>query len=150
MALTVMAATMLTGPMAHASHARSAPPKRWTTKKIHAPGSTVRARAARVALSRVGRRYCRGGTRRCYDCSGLTYSSYQAVGKHIPRTSWGQQYATRRISLRRALPGDLLFYGGHVEMYIGHGKAVAANTYSRPVNVHLVRHRGLIKVGRVT
>jgi cell wall-associated NlpC family hydrolase len=114
-------------------------------------GKSTRAKAARIALAQVGDPYRYGSNGpRSFDCSGLTSYAYARAGKAIPRTSSAQRRFTKRVSLRYAKPGDLLHYGGHVEMYVGKGLAVAANQTGRPVNVHKVRLRGLMKVGRVT
>jgi cell wall-associated NlpC family hydrolase len=112
--------------------------------------STVRSKAAYHALSHVGDGYCYGGDGPgCFDCSGLTSHAYAAAGRRIARTSSGQRAQARTISRSRVIPGDLLFYAGHVEMYAGLGYAVAANTKGRPVNIHRVRSSGLLKVGRI-
>jgi cell wall-associated NlpC family hydrolase len=111
---------------------------------------TIRSKAAYHALTHVGAGYCYGGRGPgCFDCSGLTSHSYAQAGKSIARTSSGQRAQARTISRSRMIPGDLLFYSGHVEMYAGLGYAVAANTKGRPVNIHKVRLSGLLKVGRV-
>jgi cell wall-associated NlpC family hydrolase len=112
--------------------------------------STVRSKAAYHALYHVGAGYCYGGTGpSCFDCSGLVFHSYAVAGKSIARTSSSQRAQARAISRSQMIPGDLLFYSGHVEMYAGLGYAVAANTKGQPVNIHPVRLTGLLEVGRI-
>jgi cell wall-associated NlpC family hydrolase len=109
--------------------------------------TTVRSKAAYIALSQIGDPYRYGSAGpNAFDCSGLTSYSYKAAGRAIPRTSSAQRRATRAVG--RPIPGDLLFYSGHVEMYVGKGYVVAANQTGRPVNLHKLRKSGLIKIGR--
>ena len=112
--------------------------------------TSVRSEAAYHALSHVGDGYCYGGNGpSCFDCSGLTSHAYAVAGTVIPRTSSSQRAYARAIPASSMIPGDLLFYSGHVEMYAGLGYAVAANTKGRPVNIHPVRYTGLLEIGRI-
>ncbi|WP_030543045.1 NlpC/P60 family protein [Streptomyces albus] len=88
--------------------------------------------AAAVAAARaaVGRPYVWGATGPgAFDCSGLTYWSYQQAGVTLPRTSQAQRLAGRRVPLSEARPGDLVTYrtdASHVGMYVGNGQIVHA------------------------
>lgn len=95
--------------------------------------------AVRAALAQLGKPYVYGGTGPGgYDCSGLTYSAYQAAGVQLPRTSRGQATAGVDIPWYAMQPGDLItFYDpvGHVGMAIGNGLMVHSSTYGKPVSV---------------
>jgi peptidoglycan DL-endopeptidase CwlO len=89
------------------------------------PGASA---AVAFAESQVGVPYCTGGTGPdCYDCSGLTWRSWQDGGLSLPRTS-GDQYVTYpKVSLSALQPGDLVFTSDptqHVGIYVGNGMMV--------------------------
>ncbi|TQN42151.1 cell wall-associated NlpC family hydrolase [Blastococcus colisei] len=95
--------------------------------------------AVDTALAQQGKPYAWGGTGPdAYDCSGLTYSAYQAAGVSIPRTSRAQSTAGVYVDRANLQPGDLIFFYdpvGHVGMYIGNGQMVHSSTYGNPVSV---------------
>jgi cell wall-associated NlpC family hydrolase len=105
-----------------------------------APAPTPATQAAvNHALAQQGKPYVYGGTGPGgYDCSGLTYSAYQAAGVQIPRTSRAQATAGVEVPWYAMQPGDLItFYDpvGHVGMAIGNGMMVHSSTYGKPVSV---------------
>ena len=85
-----------------------------------------------VAFARhqVGVVYRYGGSSRSsgFDCSGLVYAAYRSVGLEIPRSSWDQRRAGRRIGFKQLRPGDLLFTegGGHVVLVASGTKGISA------------------------
>jgi cell wall-associated NlpC family hydrolase len=104
---------------------------------IYFPRATPRVnrRAAIVAHSKLGHPYVFGAAGpRAFDCSGLMQYSYARAGRRIPRTAEQQFRAARRISGRRLLPGDFVFYHlygrrgyvFHVGMYIKPHWTIAA------------------------
>jgi len=102
------------------------------------------ARAVAYATSLYGKPYCWGGTGpHCYDCSGLTFMSWQAAGKPVPRTSAGQHRRLAHLPLSEALPGDIVWRPGHVGLLVGGGWAIHAPrsgqtvTYQRASRFHL-------------
>lgn len=98
--------------------------------------SDLRVNLVNFALQWVGGRYVWGGNSLKYgvDCSGFTQQVYKHFGISIPRTSYTQPSAGRKISPSQAKPGDLFFYYGdngrigHVAIYIGGGKIVHASS----------------------
>ncbi|MEU7835162.1 MULTISPECIES: NlpC/P60 family protein [unclassified Nonomuraea] len=102
-----------------------------TGLKYTGPASGNALAALQFAFAQVGKPYRYGATGPgSYDCSGLTQAAWRAAGVGIPRTtytqwSWG---ASRRVSLDKLRPGDLLFSRGlgHMGMYAGNGKMVHA------------------------
>jgi cell wall-associated NlpC family hydrolase len=95
--------------------------------------------AAHVALGQLGKPYRWGGTGPGgFDCSGLVYSSFRAVGINVPRTSRAQSTAGHYVSRRDLRAGDLIFFYspvGHVGIYLGYGVMVHSSTYGKPVSI---------------
>ncbi|MFF1548285.1 NlpC/P60 family protein [Streptomyces sp. NPDC058291] len=103
-----------------------------------APSSRAAA-AVSYAYSKLGSPYVWGATGpNAFDCSGLVLASYRSAGVSLPRTTYAQIGAGRRVSRSELLPGDLVFfYSGitHVGLYIGDGQMIHAPNPSAPVRV---------------
>ncbi|MCX4664270.1 NlpC/P60 family protein [Streptomyces uncialis] len=87
----------------------------------------------------VGSPYVWGATGpNAFDCSGLTQAAYRAAGVSLPRTTYGQIDAGRRVGRDELRPGDLVFfYSGisHVGLYVGDGKMIHAPNPSSTVRL---------------
>lgn len=101
--------------------------------RARAAGSQ-RARVVKAAERYIGQWYSYGNL----DCSGLTQRAYAAVGKHLPRTAWGQAHAGRAVT--RARPGDILVYPGasHVAL------VTRVNSVGRVLMTEVARHTGTV------
>jgi cell wall-associated NlpC family hydrolase len=88
------------------------------------------ARAMEVVafvMAQVGKPYCWGGSGpHCFDCSGLADAAWTYVGARVPRTT--QLMAERLVEVPPSdvRPGDILWWPGHVGIYIGNGWLVDA------------------------
>ncbi|MFE1950574.1 NlpC/P60 family protein [Streptomyces sp. NPDC059524] len=117
---------------------RSAP--RDTTASAPAKATNSRTAAAiSYAYGALGKPYVWGATGpSAYDCSGLTQAAYRAAGVSLPRTTYSQINAGRRVARSQLQPGDLVFfYSGisHVGLYIGGGKMIHAPNPSAPIRI---------------
>ncbi|UUU24462.1 C40 family peptidase [Streptomyces sp. DSM 40750] len=103
-----------------------------------APNSRAAAAIA-YAYSKLGSPYVWGATGpNAFDCSGLTQAAFRAAGISLPRTTYSQINAGRRVARSELRPGDLVFfYSGisHVGIYVGNGQMVHAPNPSAPVRV---------------
>ena len=62
-----------------------------------------------------------------FDCSGLVFASFRAIGVKVPRTTAGLILIGQRVDRSALLPGDLVFPDvGHVQIYSGNGMVVEA------------------------
>lgn len=97
------------------------------------------AQAVAYARQKLGSPYVWGATGPdAFDCSGLVLAAYRSAGVSLPRTTYAQIDAGRRVSRSELLPGDLVFfYSGisHVGLYIGNGEMIHAPNPSAPVRV---------------
>ena len=59
-----------------------------------------------------------------FDCSGLTSWAWRRAGVSIPRSSGDQIAAAVPRRRATALPGDLVYYPGHVSLYLGVAGAI--------------------------
>lgn len=63
------------------------------------------------ARTYLGVPYKWGGlSRQGLDCSGLVFRSFEKAGISVPRTTEGLVEAGRKVKLKKAQPGDLLFF----------------------------------------
>ncbi|MFE2097523.1 NlpC/P60 family protein [Streptomyces sp. NPDC059468] len=140
--LTPAQRAQITGDGTAAGHAsRSAPdarPDLEPTGSPAAPGSRAAAAVA-YAYQKLGSPYVWGATGPdAFDCSGLVQAAYRSAGVSLPRTTYAQINAGRRVSRSELQPGDLVFfYSGisHVGLYIGNGQMIHAPNPSAPVRV---------------
>jgi cell wall-associated NlpC family hydrolase len=105
---------------------------------VAAPNSRA-AEAVAYAYGKLGSPYVWGATGPdAFDCSGLAQAAYRAAGVSLPRTTYAQINAGRRVSRSELLPGDLVFfYSGisHVGIYVGNGQMIHAPNPSAPVRL---------------
>jgi cell wall-associated NlpC family hydrolase len=112
----------------------------------------TRRTIVRRVTSQIGAPYRYGAEspKRGFDCSGLTWWTYNGHGADLPRTSLAQFQlpnisGAQRIKRRSALAkGDLVFFKttsavvGHVGIYVGNGDFVSATSSGgvRKASVH--------------
>ncbi|MFD4566719.1 NlpC/P60 family protein [Streptomyces sp. NPDC058467] len=125
-----------TGQRASRSSARDLNPV--SSGDVAAPSSRAAAAVA-YAYGKLGSPYVWGATGPdAFDCSGLAQAAYRSAGISLPRTTYAQINAGRRVSRSELLPGDLVFfYSGisHVGIYVGNGQMIHAPNPTAPVRL---------------
>lgn len=77
-----------------------------------------------------------------FDCSGLTSWSWGQAGVSLTRTSRSQINNARTVTRETAQAGDLVYYPGHVMMYLGIDNAIIHSPQTgRTVEVAFVAKR---------
>lgn len=106
---------------------------------------------ARFACQYIGYPYVAGGTSLTNgaDCSGFVLAVYKNFGYSLPRSSYAQSGAGRGVSYSEAQPGDIIYYGGHVGIYIGNGQIVHASTERSGIKITSATYRNIITVRRI-
>ena len=70
-----------------------------------------------------------GGKTPCgIDCSGLCFMAYYLNGMKIYRDARFPFYCDYEIPAEKLRPADLVFFKGHVALYIGDGKIIHSNS----------------------
>lgn len=114
-------------------------------------GSSKGSEIANFACQFIGNPYVAGGTSLTNgaDCSGFTQAVYSNFGISLPRTSGSQALCGTSVSYAEAQPGDIIYYGGHVGIYIGNGQIVHASTQSTGIKISSALYRSIISVRRI-
>lgn len=101
--------------------------KAYTAEEVSKGAGTTGAAVVAYAKQFIGVPYVAGGTTPAgWDCIGYARYVYRHFGIELPSSSWGARYAGRQISASEARPGDLLWWPGHVAIYLAPNVNIAA------------------------
>ena len=100
--------------------------------------------ALMAAMSQLGVRYRRNTSNPGvgFDCSGLTAYAWSVAGTEIAHQSRSQIRNASPLTIDTAQAGDLVYYPGHISMYLGVDKAIVHAPFTgRTVEVALIGKR---------
>ena len=114
----------------------------------------------KLSLEFIGVPYLWGGTSSFgFDCSGFINRLYDFYDKNLPRDTDQLESIVSEVSLDEMEPGNLIFFPGHIGMYIGNGKMIhSSGRYGRVVISSVLKpndeyekflQKSLKKVGKI-
>lgn len=114
-------------------------------------GGSKGQQIADYACQFIGNPYVAGGTSLTNgaDCSGFTMSVYKQFGISLPRTSYAQSGYGTAVSYDQAKAGDIIYYGGHVGIYLGDGRIVHASTERTGIKISSAMYRPIVTIRRI-
>ena len=107
---------------------------------------------ADYAVQFVGNPYVYGGTSLTNgaDCSGFTLAVYANFGVSLPHSAAAQNKKGSNVgSISNAIPGDLVYYSGHIGIYIGNGQIVHASTPRTGIVISNANYDRILGVRRI-
>lgn len=114
--------------------------------------SSLGQQVADFAVQFVGNPYVYGGTSLTNgaDCSGFTLSVYANFGVSLPHSAKAQNGKGTNVgSIENAIPGDLVYYSGHIAIYIGDGKIVHASNSRTGIIISNANYDRILGVRRI-
>jgi cell wall-associated NlpC family hydrolase len=108
------------------------------TSKIP-PASGSAGAVVGYATAQLGKDYCYAGVGpSCFDCSGLTQQAWAQAGVYMPHNSEAQIGMFPQVPMNALQPGDIVWFPGHVGIYVGGGAVVNATHTGDFVRIHPV------------
>lgn len=99
----------------------------------------------------IGNPYVYGGTSLANgaDCSGFVMSVFRQFGISLPRTSREQgRSGIKVVGLENARPGDVVFYEGHIGIYMGQNQLVHSSNPEDGIKVSPVTYKPILSIRR--
>lgn len=114
--------------------------------------SSLGQQVADFAVQFVGNPYVYGGSSLTNgtDCSGFTMAVYANFGVSLPHSAKAQNGKGTNVgSIENAIPGDLVYYSGHIGIYIGNGNIVHASNSRTGIIISNANYDRILGVRRI-
>lgn len=114
--------------------------------------SSLGQQVADFAVQFVGNPYVYGGSSLTNgtDCSGFTMAVYSNFGVSLPHSARAQNGKGTNVgSIENAIPGDLVYYSGHIAIYIGNGNIVHASNPRTGIIISSATYDRILGVRRI-
>ena len=119
------------------------PPPKSTPKPAPQSQSKIQ-KVVKKAMSYEGTPYKYGGTTsKGMDCSGLVYTSYQSIGKTLPRVSRDMPTAGTPVKRKKLKKGDLVFFNSGGGRTINHVGIVVSVSSTHVQIIHTTTSKGV-------
>ncbi len=113
------------------------------------PDLSLRNKIVETAKKYIGVRYNFGGmSEKGFDCSGFVNRVYRENGIALPRTSKAQFSNGKKVSLKEAKPGDIVYFvryprrrATHVGIYLGDSQFIHAPSRGKRVSISNIGQR---------
>ncbi len=111
-------------------------------------GKKPKGKAKKViqtAHTYLGTRHQLGGLSKSgIDCSGLVYNSFKKSRVKLPRTAFKMSKRGKRIKLKKALPGDLIFFATGSTKKINHVGIITDVSRKGVTFIHTSSSKGVV------
>ena len=97
------------------------------------------------AATHLGKKYCRGGSGRCFDCSGFVQHVFATKKINLPRSSAAIALVGQKVERSDIRVGDVVYFKGsnHKSKHPGHVGIVVQNDGDDIIFIHASIHRGI-------
>jgi len=117
----------------------------FSTKNTAFDNAKLRKEVVAFANSLTGVKYKYGGDNpsKGFDCSGYTYYVFKKFNIYLPRSSRAQAKRGKKIALKKAKPGDLIFFKN--KNRINHVGIITGNNNGHLYVIHSTSSAGVKK-----
>jgi hypothetical protein len=116
-------------------------------KDVNCDENHLRKALSETAKSYLGVQYRWGGrTFQGVDCSGLCFNTYRFNGINIWRDAViDKSESLRKIDFAKAKEGDLIFFKGHIALYLGDGHIIHSSASRGKVVIENLQNNKTLK-----
>ena len=94
--------------------------------------------------------YCETMLTEGADCSVFVQSVFSNFGNSLPRTSGEQGKSGSYVDgVANAQPGDIVWYSGHIGIYMGNNQLVHASNEREGIKISTVTYRKILGIRRI-